>query len=190
MSSRKHHRAIEQTLRDLLGPSFAGIEIGVSHSKRWNRPMVVARWEGFDGLMAEQRFERIMRVIPAEVYEQKLTGLIWFEITHGETIDDYLKMPRSEDIASKEDTLIAVLNDKAVFQQLADALSDAPGEQKSASRCTLPGCDGNFTVTRRILKQCGISPKRVERVCLLLIRHGAYCDCRVLTVARESVTGE
>ncbi len=177
MARRKDYSAVQKTLRDLLSPVFAGIEIEVSRDRRWQRPVVVARWAGFEGCLPEQRFWRLMQAIPAKVYEEKLAGLVFFELAPGESIDDYLKMPRSEDVADKEEKLIRVLMNRSFFGKLLDALGDPP--QKA--------CDGNFTVARGILKECGISPKRRQEICLLLILHGAYCDCQALTTACENI---
>ena len=128
-------------------------------------------------MLPEQRFWRMLQAIPSEVYEEELAGLIFFELTPDESIDDYLKMPRSEDIAAKEEALIRALDELSFFDELAVELGDAPEQV----------CDRSFTLARRVMEKRETSPKRMDELCLLLIRHGAYCDCEALGDARQSI---
>lgn len=179
MSSNRRHEAIARVLRKYLEAVFSGLEVEVTRDARWSRPVVILRWSGFVGLMAEQRFHLVLRAIPPKVMEHKLAGLVWFELTPVETPDDYLKMPRCEDVADREAELAAALARADVFKRLSRAMGQDPPQ----------ACDGTFNRTRRILEEAGVRGGETDDVCLLLIRHGAYCDCQVLTTARTGLEG-
>ncbi|RJP34313.1 MAG: hypothetical protein C4547_11090 [Phycisphaerales bacterium] len=169
---------IQSLVESYIAPHLPGATVEVSFSQRWQRPMVVVRWEGFETLLAEQRFRRLLACIPADVFERNLAGLIWFELAAGESIDDYVNMPRSDDVAERREELVALMRDRALLAGLQASLGDDP----------LDGCGGGFDLTRAVLKDAGVPQPDIEAACLCLIGLGAYCDCQViLGEAREAL---
>jgi len=105
MTTAKRDRELEGELAALTAARFPGIDIHVEHSDRWQRMSVTFRWAGFADLLPEERFHRLQSVIPDAFHERKLRGFVWLELAHGETIDGFLKLPRSEDVAERESEL-------------------------------------------------------------------------------------
>ena len=44
----------------------------------------------------------VSAVIPTDFREQKMAGFVWLELAQGESVEEFLKLPRSEDIADRE----------------------------------------------------------------------------------------
>ncbi|MCC7290845.1 MAG: hypothetical protein IT449_02150 [Phycisphaerales bacterium] len=167
---------VERVLKELLATAMPGATINVQPPSRWKRPVVVIRWDGFSGLLAEQRFRRVMQRIPTATLERDLHGLIWFELTPAEQIEDYLKMPRSEDVAERADVIIRQAAAKGVFEKLEKALGDDPAG----------ACGGDFALLMKAQKTLKVAAKPAQELCLALIQKGAYCDCEAI----ESAAGE
>lgn len=174
MKSRPSNKALESELAGLLAPHFPGIRVEIGKSNRWKRPCVTFRWAGFAGLLPEERFHRLVAVLPAEVREKRLAGFVWLELADDESVDAFLKLPRSEDIADREAEIYIELVKAKLFDLLADAMSGAP-EQK---------CTGDFREMIRLLTAKRFAAKRICDAKLLMIRHHSFCDCQILQTAR------
>ena len=173
-STQRSHAVLQAKLTKLLAADSPGLTIDVDHSERWKRTAVTVRWAGFDDLLPEERFHRVFRIIPEDFYEKHLTGCVWFELGGNETLEDFLKLPRSEDVADKEPKVIRRLIRTGFFEALADEL----GEQPAAT------CRGDLSVARRILTAARFSISALRDALLVLMRNGAFCDCEVLFSAQ------
>lgn len=162
-------------LTHLEGP-MKGVTVDVAATSKWKRPVVTVRWNGFEGLLAEQRFRRVMRCIPPEALERDFQGLIWFELTTDETVDDYLKMPRSDDVRPEADQLLDELRQKGFFDRLRKALGKSPEDE----------CADDFKVVAKVLRGLRCSQARIDKTCLALLSVGKYCDCEALELASST----
>ncbi len=177
MKKEPSKKTLESELTGLLAPRFSGIRVEIGKNRRWYRPCVTFRWSGFDGLLPEERFQRLVSVLPAKLREEQMTGFIWLELTETETVDEFLKLPRSEDIANREAEIYAELVRVDLFDSLAKALGSPP-ERK---------CEGDFREMLRVLKAKRFGANRLVDARLLMIRHHAFCDCQVLLTARDKL---
>ena len=168
--AQSRDKKMQTELELFLAEQMPGIEIVVEHSERWQRMCVTFRWSGFAGLLPEERFERLSRLIPAEYRDKKLAGFVWLELTGDEEVDDLLRLPRSEDVADRESRIYTKLTEVGLSDALARALGTDP--QKS--------CTGDLSRVARILSAKKFSKQEITDSKLVLIRHGAYCDCRAL----------
>ena len=103
VSEAKRDRKLEKKLHEMLAERFVGIEVRVEHIDRWQRMGVTFRWSGFAGLLPEERFQRLAAALPDTYREQELQGLVWLELAPDESVGQFLKLPRSEDVADRED---------------------------------------------------------------------------------------
>jgi hypothetical protein len=170
MTKAKRDRKLEEELAGLVAERFPGVDIHVEHSDRWQRMSVTFRWAGFANLLPEERFHRLQSVIPDGFREQKLTGFVWLELAEGETIDGFLKLPRSEDVAEREAELYEKMTASDFFG----------GLKKALGKPAMKSCPGDLSTSAGVLKKAGWSKGDVEAGKLVFIRHGAYCDCQVL----------
>ena len=161
----------------LLGKTCPGIDISIRHSDRWNRSAIEFRWEGFAGLLPEERFRRIMGALPDHFYETRMQGLVCLELVPGEELEAYLALPRSEDVVQDEPRLARRLLKANFFDKLEAKLGPSP----------MDACSGGLQGTRQLLGSLRFSAVQVERACLVLIRHRSYCDCEVLMRARPEL---
>jgi len=161
----------------MLAPSFDGIQVEAAHNERWNRMCVTFRWPGFVGLLPEERFQRLARVIPEGFRQSRLAGFVWLELAPNESIDAYLRLPRSEDIADREKTICARLAQLSFFESLAGSLGVNPADH----------CPGDFSATITLLGALGFLPSEVQDAKLVFIRHSAYCDCQVIETVQPAV---
>jgi len=175
MAGDADHRALERDLLHLLEGRFPGIGVEVAHSARWGRMSVTFRWSGFADLLPEERFHRLVTALPAQVREQRLLGFVWLELSPKETVEQFLKLPRSEDMADREAAVYAGLKKAHFFEELAMALGASP-EAK---------CPGNFSRSAAILSRNHYSPAKLRDAKLAFIRRGAYCDCQALLTAQQ-----
>jgi len=169
----RNYTAIESELRAMLGAAFDGMTIEAGHSPRWRRMQLVLRWEGFAGLLPEERFRKIMQVIPADYYEQTLRGAVFFELTADESIEQFMGLPRSDDVVDDEPRVIRMLDTVGFFNALRASLGSAPAE----------ACGGDLSAARRLLRARGVPAADVVTACLTFIRHGAFCDCEALPLS-------
>jgi hypothetical protein len=178
MATKDSDKKLGGELSAMLAEALPGIEVNVGHSDRWNGMCVTFVWPGFAGLLPEERFEHLTRHIPQEYREKKLGGFIWLELAPNESIDDFLKLPRSEDVSDREAEIYGKLESAGFFDNLGNVLD--PDPQKA--------CSGDFSRTLELLKP----KKAVEKAIaldakLLFIRHGAYCDCQALLTVRPQL---
>lgn len=167
---------LEADLLSMLG-DFPGLSIDVSRSPRWKRMCVTFIWDGFDGLLPEERFHRLVNVIPADFCNTRLAGFVWLELTSNETVETFLKLPRSEDIGNHELEIDASLRRVGFFELLRDSM----GSQLRRS------CPGDFSLSAKIMSTVNFTTRQVTDAKLLFIHYGAYCDCQVLQSVNPTV---
>ncbi len=177
MAGQGRYRKLVADLTALLEPGFPGIAVEVEHSDRWDRMCVTFRWPGFADLLAEERFHRLVAAIPEKFRQDSLAEFVWLELTPEETVDAYLKLPRSEDIGKQEAAIYAMLVDAGFFGLLAETLGSAPKAK----------CPGDFSLSASILSGKARSPAQIRNAKLAFIRHGAYCDCQALLTAQNAL---
>ena len=173
MNKESSNKMLEKELTNTFRSRFPGIGVEIGRNQRWNRPCVTFRWSGFEGLLPEERFQRLVAVLPVQLREERLSGFIWLELSETETIDVFLKLPRSEDIATREGEIYADLVKAKLFDALAEAMGAAPEQN----------CGGDFREMVRLLKAKRFGANRLVDARLLMIRHHAFCDCQVLQTA-------
>lgn len=164
----------------LLGKSCPGIDITLGHSDRWNRSTIEFRWEGFAGLLPEERFRHIMGALPDHFYETRMRGLVCLELVPGEELEAFLALPRSDDVIQDEPRIARRLLKAEFFDKLEAHLGPSPMET----------CSGGLQGSRHLLRSLRFSAVQVERACLVLIRHRSYCDCEVLIRARQELINQ
>lgn len=177
MAGTNKHDALAAELTDMLGEALPGITVEVGVSDRWNRPCATFCWAGFAGLLPEERFQRLTRIIPEAFRTARMAGMIWLEMAPGESVEQFLALPRSEDLEPRELEIYRSLRQGGFFDLLAKALGG------SAER----NCPGDFTRTRAVIGKArglNVSP---DEACLVFIRHGVYCDCQVLQGAEPAL---
>ena len=160
----------------MLGEHFDGLVVTVEKNPRWDRMSVTFVWEGFTSLLPEERFQRLAAVLSEDFRASNLAGFVWLELAPGESVDAFLKLPRSEDVASREAEVYAALNRAGFFDELSKALGRNPKKK----------CAGDFSATDDVLRAKKYSTAKLRDARLLFIRYGAYCDCQAL----ESVAPE
>ncbi len=164
-------------LLQLLAPYFPGMEVQVEHSPRWERTCLTFRWAGFAGTLPEERFRRLLLHIPQDYREKKLSGVVWLELAPDESVDEYLALPRSEDVAGREKPIARRLIRSGFFEAMQEHLGPVPVDQ----------CMNDLSITRQVLGDLGLTAGQCRDACLLLILHGAYADCDVLLEARSAI---
>ena len=177
MPTGTHVNTVEAELTAMLLPHLPGARVRVDHSERWDRPCATFRWNGFLGLLPEERFHRLVQMIPEEFRAGKMAGFVWLELAPGEDVEAFLAQPRSEDVAEREGEIYAGLLDAGFFKKLAAALGPSPDKR----------CPGDYATTADVLAECGYDAPRTDEVKLILIRHGAYCDCQALVSVRGTL---
>ena len=135
------------------------------------------RWEGFTELLPEERFYRLLRAIPEEFRTEKLVGAVWLELGPKETLEEFLQFPRSEDVIDVEPELFRRFIKGNVFVTLGTAMGSSPEQ----------ACTGDFSNTVDILRGKSFSKEQIRDARLVFIRHGAYCDCQVLSTAQPAL---
>lgn len=170
MTNSRRDKKLESELTELLSPSFPGIHVSVDHSDRWDRMCVMFTWEGFTDLLPEERFHRLVTHIPEKVRETKLAGFVWLELAKGESIDEFLHLPRSEDVADREEGIYNTLLKAKFFDTLKQSLKPSPAK----------ACKGDFVHVAKVLAERKYTPAKIRDAKLVFIRHGAYCDCQVV----------
>lgn len=180
MPTRTGNKQLEALLAEMVVPRFPGMTVSVEHSARWNRMSVTFRWTGFADLLPEERFHKLAQVLPDDFRASKLAGFVWLELAPKESVDAYLKYPRSEDVADREGAIHASLLETGYYDKLAEALGPSPDKS----------CPGDFSTTAEVLQACRKADAKIQDAKLLFIRQGAYCDCQVLLAVREALSGQ
>lgn len=169
--------SLQRDLTVILTAKFSAIEIEVAHSAKWNRPCVTFTSPDFADLLPEERFHRLVAVIPTGFREEKMAGFVWVELAPGEILEGFLKLPRSEDIADREAEIYGGLAKAKLFDSLADSMGASPDKR----------CAGDFREMIRILSASRFSAPKVRDAKLLMIRHRAFCDCQILLTAKAEL---
>lgn len=177
MAGDSQHGTIRRKLIEFLEPALPGIEVEVGTAERWQRMCLRFRHPSFEELLPEQRFRQVLAAIPQDYHQQHLQGAVWFEMAPGETEDDLLKAPRSEDLADREAAIAGTLFACGFFEALSKAMGESPIES----------CTGRFAACRTALEGTGITGDAQRDACLIFIRQGAYCDCEVLLAAQPTL---
>lgn len=174
MSPQSDHAQIEQQLHKLLDAHCPDIHIHVAVSPRWNRLCLEFRWNRFTGLLPEERFRLLAKHVPPEFITRNCADAVWVELTPDESIDDYLKLPRSEDVAGRAKAILQDLTERDFFAALEDELVRVPPAD----------CPDDFTISKRVLAAKNASPAEVRDACLVFMHHRAYNDWEVLREVR------
>lgn len=174
MTPANDYSDLTQQLAAMTHDTFPDMTVKVAFSTRWNRPCVTFTSSDFEGLLPEERFHRLVGIIPADFRDQEMAGFVWLELAEGESLDEFLKLPRSEDVAAREKEIYGTLAREGLFESLADALGGSPDQH----------CEGDFREMTRLLAAAGVASDAIRDAKLLMIRHHAYCDCQILLTAR------
>ncbi len=153
------YRRIQVQLQAHLAERFEDVKVEIGDDIHHPGTNIVITSRAFEGLLPEQRFHHVVRAIPPDFYDQHLRRAgVWFELAPGETGRDLMRMPRSEDVADREDEILEMMNRRHVFEQLGTWLT-APLPQSSID---------DFTVSRRVLSEAGFDQRETTRACLFL----------------------
>lgn len=174
---KKDHGAIAADLLKTVSGACPDMTVTVEQNARWKRPCLTFRWSGFDGLLPEERFAIIARLVPPDYVEAHCKEAVWVELASDETLEQYLALPRSEDVAKQSKDVLAELAATNFFAVLEDEMVRIPPNQTA----------NGLTETRRILKSRGLDDKRVQTTCLVLIGAGGFNDWSVLREVRPQV---
>ena len=177
MPAEMSHSALREKLLELLSPALPGIQVDVGHSDRWDRTCLTFRWDGFAETLPEERFRHLLLHIPPEFRENHLQGAVWLELAPSETVEAYLALPRSEDVADRQQAIARRLIRSGFFEALEERLGPLPIEL----------CMMSFAVTRELLREQGYSKRQCDEACLLFILHRAYSDYEILVEAKRSI---
>lgn len=172
-----NHAALQSDLAALVSKQFPDVMIAIEHSRRWNRPCVTFRSAAFVDLLPEERFHRLAVLIPESMRTTRLAGFVWLELAPDETVDQFLKLPRSEDVAPRERQVYAALRKGHVFDRLRRALGASPDQR----------CRGSFAASLKAMAAARLSAKQIADAKLVFIRHGAYCDCQVIQTVEAAL---
>jgi hypothetical protein len=154
-----------------------GVRVEADHSRRWDRLCLTFRWDGFAGLLPEERFRLVAGQVPPAFYDEHCRGAVWLELTDGEAIDDYLALPRSEDIDPRLADVWAGLRALNFFAALEDELV----------RITFDQCPDDLSISKRVLAAKHAGPELAQDAVLAFMRHEAYSDWEVLRKVRPIV---
>jgi hypothetical protein len=174
MAKTVDHAKLAKDLRGFTARQCDGIDVTVEHSPRWGRTCITFRWAGFSGMLPEERFRLVARLIPADYFEAHCGGAVWLELTPDETIESYLSQPRSEDVDGRLPAIWRMLAKKDFFAVLEDELCRIPADK----------CPDDFTVSRRVLKAIRLSDEEARDALLAFMRPQAYTDWEVLRQVR------
>lgn len=171
MAAKRDLARLKDELLAMLSPAFDGIDVRLHFSKRWNRNCVTLRWSGFEGLLPEERFHRLVSVIPEEFRKSHLAGFVWLELTPTESVEVHLKSPRSEDVAARKAEIYHALHQASVFDSLRTALGTNPQKK----------CPGDLSTLARLLGAGQFAQEQITNAKLLFIGEGVFCDCQALS---------
>lgn len=182
MAKKKTEAEIASELAGFVGKVCPGVQVEVGHSQRWDRRCLTFRWAGFAGLLPEERFRLVAKPVPPAFYEAHCAGSVWLELAEGETLDAYLKLPRSEDIDPRLPQVWALLREVNFFAALEDELV----------RIAVADCPDDLSISKRVLAAKEVGAEQAREAVLAFMRHEAYTDWEVLRKVRpiaENTTG-
>ncbi|HWL94902.1 MAG TPA: hypothetical protein VNT79_15390 [Phycisphaerae bacterium] len=164
--------SVQRELTNCLQGRFPDLSVKIGNDIHYPGLNVVVTSHKFTGLLAEQRFHHVVRAIPKDLYEKHFQrGIVWFELAPGESGKDLMRMPRSTDLTTADESAIRkTLDEVRFFQKLAREFEGDDDEPSGVS----------FESTIRVLSKAGLPPDQVERCCLFMILKGAYCDAHVM----------
>ena len=177
MNKQRQDRELEADLAAILANQFPGLTVHVAHNQRWNRMCATFRWAGFAALLPEERFHRLVEVISEDFRATRMKQFVWLELAPGETLDAFMRLPRSEDVADREVEVYAGLMEAGFFDSLEKVMGPSPETD----------CPGDFSKAEAVLSAKKSSPTKIRDAKLVFIRHGAYCDCQVLHTAQPAL---
>ena len=177
-SGNAKFNAIAAELLTYVSKRIPDVRIDVSFNDRWHRPCVTFGSPVFEGLLPEERFHRLMLIIPESFREKRMAGFVWLELSPGESVEQFLELPRSEDVLPGEARVFARLRKSKFFDSLRQALGESPQSL----------CGGDFAASWKILSTAKLSKPMMTDVKLVFIRHGAYCDCQVLQTVEAALS--
>jgi len=177
MSGNRGDQRLTPDLLERLSPLFPGIDVRVAHSERWNRPCATFCWDGFSGLLPEERFQRLATVLSEDFRATRMKGVVWLELAPGESVEAFLKLPRSEDLGDREGEIHRLLSQGSFFDLLAKKMGAAPKRT----------CQGDFRETVAVIEQARAIDVSLTDAKLVFIRYGVFCDCQVLQGAQAAL---
>ncbi len=177
MAPLQNERKLEMDLVAMLARKFPGLTVKVGRCARLDRKSVTFSWAGFADLLVEERFQRLAAVIPGTFRKRRLSGFVWYELSPSETLEEFLKKPRSEDMADQEGGIYDGLLRVAFFDALRRSLGSAPAD----------ACPGDFSLSARVLAAEQFSAAKIRDAKLTFIRHGVFCDCQVLETVQPAL---
>jgi hypothetical protein len=170
MIAKNAYTKVQSRLQSFLEEGLGDATVRIGDDIHYRGTNIIVTSAVFDGLLPEQRFHHVVRAIPQEFYEQHLQGgVVWFELSPGESATDLMKMPRSEDVAGQEAAIIKQLKSIGFAGKLRKKLG------RDLSKADAIG----FTASRPILEKAGLSEQDITRAFLLFILHGGFCDLQV-----------
>lgn len=178
MIKKKDYKKIEKDLQGFLSAQFADAKVQVGDGIHYKGTNVVVTSSAFAGLLPEQRFHHVVHAIPPDFYETHLRGgVIWFELAPGESGSDYMRMPRSDDVAGVETAIRRRLDEISFFDKHENALAAANGTVS----------ERDFVEACRILADAGLDERECVDARLLFIRYGGFCDAEIPTVVQPAM---
>jgi hypothetical protein len=173
MIQSKDYEKVQKQLEACLSDRFPDAAVQIGENIHYQGVNVVVTSMKFQGLLSEQRFHHVVRLIPKELYEKYFQkGVVWFELAPGESGKDLMRMARAADVAGAEETAIRrMLDESKLFKKLTAYYEAEDDEEPSGM---------TFDVTKRILTKSGLTAAQVERCLLYMILKGAYCDAHVV----------
>jgi hypothetical protein len=175
---------LETELLSLLRTAYPAIEVRIAPWDQ-DRTRVAIRFvePSFAGLYVQERYHRLVHLIPRSFFDQELTNTVWFELAPGERAEE-LRYPDEELIREITPAVLGVLAQRHAFEGLDDLLCPAD------PRAVPSTCAGGFQHMRRILAERGFSEDDLFDILHVLMEQGAFCDCEILTnVERTSRFG-
>jgi len=173
MIERKDHQRIAKELQSLLADRFDVVSVRIGDDIHYRGTNVVVTTPAFSGLLPEQRFHHIVHAVPPDFYEAYLRGgVVWFELSPGETGLQYMRMPRSDDVAPDAAGLDTRLRETRFLERFEQVLRANTGDPSQH----------DFVVARRTLAEAGWTEPEITRARLLFILRGAFSDADILPV--------
>ncbi len=172
MIAQKDYGKIESELQSYLSARFDDVSVRVGDGIHYKGTNIVITSSRFAEWLPEQRYHHVVREIPLDFYNRHLReGIVWFELAPGESAQEYMRRPRSEDVAKE----VAKITDLLLRVNFAERLNKTLGDRPDDAS------PDDFLETRKTLLAAGLDADQVQKVCLLFIHRGAFCDAHVVT---------
>lgn len=165
--SRDKFEEVARQLQEHVRARFEDANVQIGEGLHYRGTNVVITSKAFAGLLPEQRYGLVLRTIPEAFFKKYLRGgVVWFELAPGESGQDYMRMPRSEDVAARSADVLARMKKSGVLKKLEKAVSQAKGALSAA----------RLDAARQCMEAGGWSADEVREGALVLIGRGALCD--------------